>query len=90
MLHNIFYIYLVFINTFAFLIMYVDKEKAKKHEWRVPELRLFTLAVLLGSPGILIGMYVFHHKTKHLKFIIGIPFILIIQLIIYFYLLLNK
>lgn len=79
---NAFYVYLVSVNLSALILMYVDKGRAKKGKWRIPELRLFTFAILLGSPGILIGMYAFHHKTKHIKFVIGIPLILIIQLII--------
>lgn len=71
--------------------MYSDKRKAQKKYWRVPEQKLFILALLFGSAGILIGMKIFRHKTKHFKFIYGIPLILAAQLyilyklIIYFY-----
>jgi len=65
--------------------MYIDKKKAREHKWRIPEGRLFLLAALFGSIGVLAGMRVFRHKTKHMKFIIGIPCIIIIQiLVIYF------
>lgn len=65
--------------------MYIDKRKAREHKWRIPEGRLFLFAALFGSIGVLAGMRVFRHKTKHMKFIIGIPFIIIIQiLVIYF------
>lgn len=73
-------IYLLCINLFGIFIMFYDKEKAKHHKWRVPEAQLFLTAIALGSPGILLGMLLFRHKTKHLKFIIGIPAILILQI----------
>lgn len=79
---NIFVYYLLLVNIIAFVIMYIDKQKAIKNRWRISENTLVILAVLLGSPGILAGMYCFRHKTKHLKFIIGIPVIMIIQLYI--------
>jgi uncharacterized membrane protein YsdA (DUF1294 family) len=62
--------------------MYSDKKKAKKGYWRVPEQRLFIIAILFGSLGILIGMRMFNHKTRHFKFVFGIPVILIIQIFI--------
>lgn len=72
----------VFINIYSFYIMYKDKRNAIKKLWRVPEATLFIFAASLGSIGILLGMYIFHHKTKHIKFIFGIPFILAIQLFV--------
>jgi len=72
-------VYLTAINIFGIYIMYLDKRKAKKAYWRIPEATLFMVAAVFGSLGILIGMKLFHHKTKHLKFVIGIPAILIIQ-----------
>jgi uncharacterized membrane protein YsdA (DUF1294 family) len=63
--------------------MYSDKGKSQKGEWRVPEKTLFVTALLLGSLGILLGMYLFRHKTKHKRFTIGIPIILIIQIFIF-------
>ena len=62
--------------------MLIDKYKAKKKLWRIPEATLLTIAVLGGSIGSLIGMYTFRHKTKHLKFTLGIPAILIGQLLL--------
>jgi uncharacterized membrane protein YsdA (DUF1294 family) len=59
--------------------MRYDKQKAKKGEWRVSELTLFVIAALGGSVGILFGMRMFRHKTKKVKFFIGIPLIIIIQ-----------
>lgn len=72
-------VYFIAINIFGIYIMYLDKRKAKKGYWRVPEATLFMVAAIFGSLGVLIGMKLFHHKTKHLKFVIGIPAILILQ-----------
>jgi uncharacterized membrane protein YsdA (DUF1294 family) len=60
--------------------MYLDKRKAKKHEWRIPEARLFGTAALFGSFGILLGMYLFRHKTKHWKFVVFVPMLLLINI----------
>ena len=80
------YIYLLIINLVAFIIMLIDKRKAIKGKWRIPEKNIFTLAIIGGSIGVLLGIYSFRHKTKHLSFTIGIPVILILQIagIIYF------
>lgn len=72
--------YLFLINLYAFFIMYFDKTKSKRGEFRIPESKLFLTAILLGSIGIYAGMYIFRHKTKHKKFTIGIPAIIAIQL----------
>ena len=74
--------YLVTINAAGFLIMLADKEKAKKHLWRIAEATLLTVAALGGSIGSLAGMKVFHHKTKKPKFYIGIPAILVLQILL--------
>lgn len=79
-------IYLVTINAAGFLIMLADKEKAKKHLWRIPEATLLTVAALGGSIGSLAGMKVFHHKTKKPKFYIGIPVILVLQILLWVFL----
>lgn len=79
-----FIIYLIFINLFGMFIMFYDKKKAEHRQWRVPEAHLFGVAVIFGSLGILMGMFLFRHKTKHAKFLIGIPAILIIQIYILF------
>lgn len=73
-------IYIIMINLIGFFIMGIDKRKARRGKWRVAERTLFTIALLFGSIGILTGMYVFRHKTKHLTFSIGIPAIMVIQL----------
>lgn len=74
------YIYLIIINAVGFLLMLIDKEKAKRNAWRIPEKTFFTIAVIGGSIGCFVGMYTFRHKTKHKSFTIGIPAIFIIQL----------
>jgi len=71
--------YLIFINIVTFLIYGVDKWKARKSRWRIPEDALLWLAIVGGSVGALLGMYVFRHKTKHKKFQIGVPLILLVQ-----------
>ena len=68
--------YLLIINAAGLLLMLVDKWKAKKNRWRVRESTLLLIAALGGSVGCLIGMYLFRHKTRHLKFTLGIPLIL--------------
>ncbi|MBQ8622487.1 MAG: DUF1294 domain-containing protein [Oscillospiraceae bacterium] len=72
-------IYLLLINAAGFLLMLVDKRKAQKKKWRIPEATLMGVAAIGGSIGSLIGMYTFRHKTKHPKFYIGIPVILAAQ-----------
>ena len=78
-------IYLVTINAIACILMLVDKFKAKKNLWRIPEWVLFASAILGGSIGALGGMYLVRHKTKHLKFVIGIPCLLALQLAAVYY-----
>lgn len=73
-------LYLLIINAIGFLLMLVDKLKTRKNLWRIPEATLMTAAALGGSIGAIAGMYTFRHKTKHLKFTIGIPLILIAQI----------
>jgi uncharacterized membrane protein YsdA (DUF1294 family) len=74
--------YLLLINAAGFLIMLIDKRKAIKNLWRIPERTMFIIAILGGSLGIYAGMQIFRHKTKHAKFTIGIPLILSIQIIL--------
>ena len=72
-------IYLLIMNAAGFLLMHLDKEKAKRNRWRISEATLLTVAALGGSIGSLLGMYLFHHKTRHLKFRLGLPAILAAQ-----------
>ena len=75
-------LYLLIINALGLLIMLADKEKAKKHLWRIPESTLLTVAVLGGSVGCYAGMRLFHHKTRKPKFSVGIPVIFAVQLLV--------
>lgn len=81
-------IYLLIVNACAFLLMLADKRKAQKKLWRIPESTLLTSAAIGGSIGALAGMYCFRHKTRHLKFTLGVPAILLAQvaaILLYFY-----
>ena len=75
-------LYLLIINALGLLIMLADKEKAKKHRWRIPESTLLTVAALGGSIGCYAGMRVFHHKTRKPKFYIGVPVIFAVQVLV--------
>ncbi|SFL23386.1 Uncharacterized membrane protein YsdA, DUF1294 family [Lachnospiraceae bacterium KH1T2] len=86
MFNEIFIIYILLINIIAFTMYGLDKRKAKRHVWRTPEATLIGVAAIGGSIGALCGMQFFHHKTKHLKFRISLPLILIVHIVIlYFY-----
>ena len=74
--------YLLIINAAGLLLMLVDKWKAKKNRWRVRESTLLIVAALGGSIGSLAGMYLFRHKTQHLKFTLGVPLILAAQCLV--------
>ena len=78
-------IYLGIVNLIGFFSMFLDKQKAKRGKWRIPEKTLFLLAVIGGSFGTTLGMHVFRHKTKHWSFKFGMPFILIVQVILMIY-----
>lgn len=73
--------YLLLINIVAFALMGIDKRKARKHQWRISERTLFLSALLGGSVGALYGMHLFRHKTKHKRFVYGMPAILLLQLL---------
>lgn len=74
--------YLLIINAVGFILMLVDKFKARNNLWRIPEATLMGVALLGGSIGSLAGMYTVRHKTQHPKFTIGIPLILALQIIL--------
>lgn len=74
-------IYLLLINALGFLLMLVDKYKAKKNLWRIPEATLLGVGIMGGSFGCLVGMYLVRHKTRHLKFTMGLRVILAFQVI---------
>ena len=75
-------IYLAAINVITFIMFGADKARAAKGRWRISESALILEALLGGSIGALAGMRIFHHKTKHRKFTIGIPVILALQIIL--------
>lgn len=84
-----FIIYLIAINIITFLVMGLDKWKAKRGSWRIQEATLFTLVLFGGGIGGVAGMMAFHHKTKKMKFKIGFPLILISEIVIITYLFIN-
>lgn len=73
-------IYLLVLNLAGFLSMGLDKWKAQAGQWRIPEKTLFSIALLGGSVGSILGMQIFRHKTRHTSFVVGIPLILLLQL----------
>lgn len=79
-------LYFVIINIIGFFIMWLDKRKARKGSWRIPEKTLFLITALGGGLGTIAGMYTFRHKTQKIQFVIGFPFITILEIvtIIYF------
>lgn len=79
-------IYFLIVNIIGFILMGVDKRKAKKNRWRIPEKTLFLMALIGGSFGTTMGMHYFHHKTKHWYFLWGMPAILILQISFFVYL----
>ena len=83
--NKILFYYLLIINILGFLIMGFDKHQAKRANRRIPENTLFTFAIIGGGIGTITGMYVFHHKTKKPLFKIGMPAILILEILIFIY-----
>ena len=81
--------YLIAINIITFFVYGIDKQKAKKGQWRISEFTLLTLAAIGGSIGAWIGMQVWRHKTQHLKFKFGVPAIIFLQLSFTIYLILH-
>lgn len=81
-IENLILIYLLAINVVTFIVFGIDKSRARNHRWRISEATLFILAILGGSVGAELGIHIFHHKTRHLRFVIGIPLILILQLLV--------
>ena len=82
-------LYLLIVNAIAFILMLADKRMAQKNLWRIPESTLLLSAAIGGSIGSLAGMYTFRHKTRHLKFTLGVPAILIAQIAAVIYLFLR-
>lgn len=80
--HLLLGIYLLIVNVITLFLMGIDKRCAIRDRRRIPESRLFLFAAIGGAIGSLIGMYAFHHKTRHMKFVIGMPLILVLQLVL--------
>ena len=78
-------LYLLMINIIGFFMMWSDKRKAKKGKWRIPEQTLFIVTALGGGIGTIAGMYTFRHKTKKMKFIIGLPALVILEIVAIIY-----
>ncbi|WP_408007152.1 DUF1294 domain-containing protein [Pseudalkalibacillus sp. A8] len=81
---------LVVINFYGLIIMFMDKQKAKRQQWRISETHLWIVSIIGGAIGILAGMQLFRHKTKHTSFRIGVPVLIILQISIYLYLSANR
>lgn len=79
-------LYLAVINSYGFIIMGLDKRKAKKGQWRISEKRLIAAAAAFGSLGVFLGMRVFRHKTKHPLFQWSVPVFLVLQTAVLVYL----
>ena len=77
--------YLLIINLIGFCAMYIDKRKAKKHKWRIPEKTLLYITLLGGGIGSIAGMYTFRHKTQKYGFVIGFPIITVVEYIFMVY-----
>ncbi|WP_112181576.1 MULTISPECIES: DUF1294 domain-containing protein [Paraliobacillus] len=83
-------IYICLINLIAFILMGLDKRRAKRGKWRIPENTLWISAVLGGAFGSIIGMKLFHHKTKHKTFTIGMPMVIILHISVISFIYFNK
>ena len=79
---NLIITYVIFVNLLGFALMGIDKRKAVKHLWRIPEAVLFIVAVIGGSIGCIFGMQIFRHKTRYWNFVYGMPAILILQVVL--------
>ncbi len=75
------YTFILAINIIGFFLMGYDKLKSKNRGWRIPEINLFLVSLIGGAAGVLVGMKIFRHKTRHSSFVFGIPFIFVINLI---------
>ncbi len=82
-------VYFIVINLIGFFVMWLDKRKAIKGSWRIPEKTLFLITALGGGIGTIAGMYTFRHKTKKLGFVIGFPLITILEIILIIWLIIK-
>lgn len=79
-------VYLIIVNALSLLLMLIDKRKAVKHRWRIPEKVLLSVAALGGSAGATLGMFLFRHKTRHSRFYITLPLLLSLHAVIVYFL----
>lgn len=84
--HHIVGVYFLILNIITFFLYGIDKYKAKRGKWRISEAMLLAMAVIGGSVGAWTGMKVWHHKTMHKKFTIGVPLVLALQTALAIYL----
>ncbi|MBR6527763.1 MAG: DUF1294 domain-containing protein [Lachnospiraceae bacterium] len=82
-MQTIFLSYLVLANLVAFAMYGIDKRRAIKDKWRIPEKRLLLAALFGGAPGALWGMILFHHKTKKAKFFLTVPVLFVLQVVLF-------
>ena len=85
-MERILVIYLFAVNLLAFILYGIDKKRARNREWRISERTLIGIAVIGGCVGAILGMHIFHHKTRHWYFRYGLPLILIIQVLLAWFL----
>ena len=90
MIQKLIALYLIIINATGFILMLRDKRAAQKSAWRIPEARLMSIALSGGCFGIYAGMILFRHKTKHPKFSIGVPLIIVLYIMLFVFLLIVK
>jgi len=69
-------------NGYVFMAMWRDKRRAQRHQWRIPEANLLLMGAALGGPGLYAGMKYFRHKTSHSKFVIGVPLLIIVNILV--------
>ena len=84
-----FVLYLCIVNALGFVLMLADKKKAIKKQWRIPEKTLLGVALMGGSLGSLVGMHIVRHKTRNPMFIVGIPIMLVLQLVVTLFIILK-
>ena len=85
-MEKILVIYLLPVNFLSFILYGIDKKRARKREWRISEKTLIGIAVIGGCVGAILGMHIFHHKTRHWYFRYGLPLIMIIQVLLAWFL----
>ena len=83
-------LYAVIINIIGYIIMGLDKKKAKSGAWRISEDNLLLVALLGGSVGMYWGIKKYRHKTRHIKFSVGVPLIFLLQIAVILWLLYQK